>query len=525
MAERYGNLFGTVFGNTFGSSLGGGFIAAFIMDSNGITKGTNNSPNNNSISEHGVDTDFSQVTVNEKIADTGGANPVDTQGGAFTTLFGPVPLRSHFSTGTSQRFGVEITFGRRLYAIDPRFSYVTTCAITSAELHTHWLPTATFPSVGDNFYTIEKKRLKALEASTGRTVKVIVCDLGANDANNSTPANAMQTNMGTMVTQLHADFPEAVIIWPQLCSATTFGAFVATVRTKQQAFAATAPSYFFAPNIDYATLADTAHWDNATALTIGTQLAEAAREVLGIAPTAVTGRVNFIGYGVTKFGSAGTHTADANKSTQDKDIELLIGHGGGLVASGVPALSDPAGWTKIIDRTTTAGIINSTWKVWWRKVPSGEIATDTIANIHDRSPPQATVTFTNAVENTLKRLTFRGIDPDNLVVDVSTSDIFNTNNTGPKTISGVTTTADGDEVLYLTGGTSFTSGPTVTSFTASGLANVTLISDTYFSMPDTTHTLLSFWKGTKTTAGSTGTASVSFNNNVLAIDGVIAFKS
>lgn len=518
---RIGPKIGVGIGTALGALQPG--IAALIMDSNGITKGTSNSANTNRILEHGVDTDFTAVTINSKIADTGGATPVDTPGGSFGTLFGPVPLRSHAASGVAQRFGTEITFGKQLYAISSAFAYVTVCAITAAELQSHWLPTANFPTVGSNFYTIEKTRLKALEASTGRVVRVIYCDLGANDSVNAGPAGNMQANMGTMVTQLHADFPQAVIIWPLLSLATNT-AFRNTVRTAMLAYSATAPSYFFMPNVDYATMPDISHWDDPSCLTIGTQVAEAAREMLAIAPVAVTTFPDVVGFGVTKFGNTATLTADAYKGSQDNDFEVLFGHSGCGTASGVPTISDPAGWTKIIEQTTTAGIINATWDVNVRKVPVGEIATDTVANSHDRSPPQVTCTYTNGIENMLKRITVRGPNGATLAVDTSTSDVFNTNSTGPKTISAVTTTAANELILYIVGGMTFTANPTVTSFTAAGLTNVAKVIEFSTNMPDGDWGLISIWKGFKATAGSTGTASVSFNVNVLAVDAVIAFK-
>jgi hypothetical protein len=503
---------------------GGGFIIAGIFDSNGISKGTTAGATRDILLEFGVDADFPSVTVNEKIADTGAATPTDTPGGAFGTLFGPAPLRAHAGAGVAQRFGSEITLGRQLYAIDSRFGYLTTCAITSAELQSHWLPTANFPTTPPNFYTIEKNRLKALEASTGRVVKVIYCDLGANDSVNAGPAGNMQVNMGTMVTQLHADFPSAVIIWPLLHLATGT-AFAATVRTQMLAYSATAPAYFFMPNIDYTTTPDATHWDNPTSLTIGQQIADASREMLAIAPVSTVTTPDVVGDGVTQFRSGdGTLTANAWKGTRDEDIELLFAMGGGLVASGMPALTDPAGWTNIINNTTTAGIINARWKVWWRKVPVGEYVTDTVANSHDRSPPQASVTYTNSAENTLKRIAIRGPVPSTLAVDTSISDQFNLNNTGPRTISAVTTSANNSLVVIFTGGPSFTAAPATTAFTAAGLANFTRVTESYFNFTDTTNSLISISKGTKATAGSTGTASATYNVNVMAISAVVAFK-
>lgn len=498
-------------------------IAAGIFDSNGITKGTSNSANTNRILMYGVDTDFASVTLDEKIADTGAATPTDTPGGAFGTIFGPAPLRSHAASGVAQRFGTEITFGKQLYAISPNFGYVTVDAITSASLHLHWGPNVTFPTVGANFYTIWKTRLRALEASTGRIVRVIYCDLGANDSTDATAANAMQTNMGTMVTQLHADFPNAVIIWP-LLSLATVTAFVATVRTKMLAYAATAPSYFFIPNVDYATMPDISHWDDPSCLTIGTQIAEAAREMLAIPAVSVTTSPNVVGFGVPKFGNSSPLLLDAYKGTQDQAYEVLFSHSGNLVATGMPAIADPATWTTLIDNTTTAGIINARWKVHGRKVPVGEIATDTVTNSHDRSPPQASIAITTGLENMAMRVTVLGPTGATLAVDVADSDQFNTNNTGPKTIKAVTTTAANEMILYIVGGMTFTANPTVTSFTAAGLTNVSRVIEFSTNMPDGDWGLISIWKGFKATAGSTGTASATFNVNVLAVDAVIAFK-
>lgn len=522
MGSVVGSKVGSILSSLFNldTEFPGGDIAAIWGDSNIITKGTNNSANTNSILEYGVDTDFPTITVDEHIFDTGGATPSDPP--VLTTSFGPVPLRSHAASGNAQRFGSEITFAKQLNAIRNTFGYVVTAAYTSAELQTHWLPSATFPTVGPNLYTIEKTRLKAVEATTGRTVRVIYCDLGANDSVSAGPAGNMQTNMGTMVTQMHADFPNAVIIWP-LLSAATATANVATVRTKMLAYSATAPSYFFMPNVDYATMPDISHWDNYSCLTIGTQIAEAARETMGISPVAVTGSPDVVGYGVTQFGNGASLTFQPYKGTQDGDIVVLFAHGGGLTASGVPALSDPAGWTKIIDRTTTAGIINASWKVWTRKVPNGEIATDTVANSHDRTSPAATVTFTNAVENMGRMVTIRGPVPATLAVDTSTSDIFNLNNTGPRTLSALTTGANLALILYFVGGMTFTANPTTSAFTNGGLTGLARVTEFSTNMPDGDWGLISVYKGFKATTGSTGTASATFNVNVLAVDGIISF--
>lgn len=505
-----------------GSSGSGVSIALLWFDSNGICKGTN-ATNSTIVKEFNVDVAFPGVTLNSQIADTGGATP--TYPLTFTQ-FGPTSLIA-YNPGASQGFGPEVPIGRALNAISSSFTYVVKCAVTASELHSHWLPTSTsVQGDGKNLYATQRDRARALEASTGGTVKVIYLDLGANDSVNTTPANAMQTNMGAMVAQLHADFPSAVIVWPLLTLATAT-TFVATVRTKMLAYASTAPSYFMMPNLDDSQLSDASHWNNRAVLTVGPRLGDAARELLGIAPATAGPAPDIVGNGVTFATNALTLLADAAGGTRDGDLELAFCCVSGATPGGGAALqtiSDPAGWTIETGGQTTGGGITGTWRVWSRQVAAGEIAADSVPPSRDRRPPQASVTIVNAVENIFKRITIRGPTPFTLAVEAKISDSYNTAlSTGPKTMSAVTTGGPNRLIVYFTGGLFFSANGVIT-ITAAGVTGLTKFCETYHSMPDTGQPVHSIWKATKATLGSTLTASQTSTLNNLQISSVLAIS-
>lgn len=483
-------------------------IALVIGDS--IVGGTVDANNIGAVLENGVDTADSLVTL-AALRATSTTDPPP-----FGAEFGPTGLVA-FNPGAVPGFGPEITVGRTLNAISPSFGYVVKCGITSSFLATHWLPTATYGSSlsGGNLYRNQVARAHAYETSTGRLVRVIYVNLGTNDASDSTASSNMATNMATMVNQLHVDFPYAVIVWP-LINVNTVQTNTTTVRTQQTTYASTAPSFFRLVNIDELTLADILHPDTPSILHLGKKVARAGADLRSIPRVVPSPAPAIVGNGVSLFGGAGTYSPLGDPETRFGDTEFAIYQCSGATpggGAGTMTITGPGGlWTLVTNGQTTSTGFTCTWAIYKRPVQSGESGTGTLAT--------ASATFANATDCIAKRITARG-PTGTQDVDVSASTVLNAFGTGPFTIGALTTTADNGLVIYIVGGPPVSTG-NVSTLTASGLANVSKYTESYYpvsGMPS-----LGIWTGTLAAHGSTLTASVSFSASTIAYAAAIAVK-
>lgn len=511
---RVGVAVGVLPGTAIGASadpIGGAGDPLILVIGDSIVGGTVDANDIGAVHENGVDSAFAPVTLAAlRAANTNDPPP-------FSAEQGPTALIA-FNPGGVPGFGPSITLGRTANAISSSFGYEVTCGITSSLLRLHWLPTSTYGSSlsGGNLYRNQRDRAHAYEALAGRQVQIIYVNLGTNDASDTTAANAMAANMATMVAQLHADFPAAVIVWP-LINVNTVQTFTTTVRTQQTTYASTAPSYVRVLNIDELTLADIVHPNTPSILHLGKKVARAAADLRSIPRVAPTPAPAIVGNGVSLFGGGATLSPLGDPETQLGDTELLIAQSSGVTPGGGAALMTIVGpgglWTLVTNGQTTAAGFTCTWAVYKRAVQSGESGTGTLAT--------ATVTFANSTDNIAKRITVRGPVSGNQAVDTSASTVLNLFSAGPFAVPALTTTADNALVIYIVGGPPTGAG-NVSTLTAVGLANVAKYTESYY--PTVGFPSLGIWTGALAAHGSTGAASLSFSLSTIAYAAAIAIK-
>lgn len=138
--------------------------------------------------------------------------------------------------GAIPKMGVELTLGRTLGSI----SHIYKFAISGSNLHSDWNPDGTYPTqppgepnVYSQFVTGVQEQL----ATSGARLGAIVWIQANGDCTTVENASAYQANLTAFEARLRADLGDDwVFIFDR--AHTTFGAFAATVRAGQAAFAA-----------------------------------------------------------------------------------------------------------------------------------------------------------------------------------------------------------------------------------------------------------------------------------------------
>jgi hypothetical protein len=472
-----------------------------------------------------VDSAFAPVTfASDQAANTNDPPP-------FGAEIGPESLVA-YNPGLSPGFGFEITLMKTLYALSPKYAYLVKCGIISALLDAHWLPTANYPTTSPNLYASQIARIKAYETSTGRRTAIVIVVLGTNDGSSSGAAGRMAANMAAMVTQLHSDFPDAVIVWP-LVNINTVQTpdNIPTVRTQMLTYAATAPAYFMMPNIDHFQLAagDPFHWDTPYVLAAGHTFAYAAYDLAGRTRPSVTTTPAVVGIGVPlkADGASATLTPLPEAGTLDGDTTLAfcmtqsVTPGGG---AGTQTISCSAGWTIVAGASgqSSATGFTTTWAVYKRKVPTGEVETDSLSPSKDRRAAAPTFTIANGGDSVAQVITVRGPTSGAQDVDASQLASLNAFSTGPHTVPAFSTTSDHDLVLYFVGGGG--SPGNASTLTALGVTGLTKIGEANFAFTSGDNVVLGLYASSKALAGSVGTASLSFTNATLVFASAIALK-
>ena len=177
----------------------------------------------------------SNVLLRCAVTDSGGAEfnslyPGSTwwrdlrlSGGATDSIHADFGSMSPTSAG---KFGIERPLRERFCA------HFTSVAEGATKLSRDWLPTTQY------MYVRARAQLDASLARLGRSaLDGVVWWQGTNDANDSSAANAYQTNLGTLFTDLRSHYGafKLVIVYMHVNDPSTFAA---TVRTKQEAYVA-----------------------------------------------------------------------------------------------------------------------------------------------------------------------------------------------------------------------------------------------------------------------------------------------
>lgn len=369
-----------------------------------------------------------------------------------------------------------------------------------------WLPASTYmlATTGTNLYNTWKNRTKSHESNCSRKLDLVIVNLGTNDAANNPDANAFAANMGTFNTQVHADFPNAKIVWVGTHSATG-NTFTSTVITQQNTYASTAPAYFALIKINDTTLVgDLLHYSQLAAITVGDRAIIAGLDLLGFARRTVTVSPDVVSWGPASFGS-GALAPLAPADIRNGDL-LLMYVGSGITSV---AITTPATWTLVASASSTASGVTEQYAIFSKAVTTvelnannGTIAQTSVADISD--------------ENVAQIFCIRGPNL-NPTVDVSNAFVSNIFGQGPITPTGVTTTSANDTVFVFAGGFSGGIGGGM-SVTNAGLTNVAKFKEGSYQLPDTGFQLVTLTRGQKVAAGATGVSSVtSLTNMVMGV--------
>jgi hypothetical protein len=503
-----------------GASSDGDSIILLLGDS--IVVGTGNDAlGNGSPLWFSVDTEFNPVTLASHQALSPTTPP-------FSSEIGPTALVA-YAPGAVLAFGPEVMLGRTANTLSSRFGYIVKAGIGGSLLDTHWNPTGTFPAAGaGNLLNTEIARAQAYEASTGRRVRIIYVNLLTNDAGDAGASSRVAANMTAMVAALHAVWPNASIVWP-LIHVGTVQANTATVRTAQLSYASTAPDYFKLLNIDRYSLQDALHPDTTAVLDMGKIVAYQGADMQSIAREAATTTPRLIGQGVPVFanGASPTLTPLPDPGTLDADTTLAFcltnstTPGGG---AGTQTISCSAGWTLVAGASgqVTAVGFTTTWAVYKRTVPNGEVGTNTVPPSVDAAAAPPTFTIANGGDSLAQVFSVRGPTAGNQDVDASQVAVLNSFGTGPFTIPTWTTTADQDLVLYIVGGAGSVGNSS--TLTAAGVTGLTKLGESLFSFSSGDTVTWALYVGTRPTHGAIGTASLSFAINTLVFASALAIK-
>lgn len=497
--------------------------AIILAIGNSIVVGTGNDASRNDAPHwFGVATSFPSVTFASHQALSPNLPP-------FSGEIGPEFLVA-YAPGATLAFGPEIMLGKTAFALSSKFAYIVKAGIGGALLDTHWHPTGTFPASGaGNLFNTEVARAQAYEVSTGRKVRLIFVDLLTNDAGDAGAAGRVVANMGAMVSALHAAFPNASIVWP-LIHISTGQANTAAVRTAQLLYASSAPSYFRLINIDRHGLQDTLHPDTRAVLDFPRAVAYQGGDMQGIARQVAVTTPALVGQGVpvTSNGASSTLTPLPEPGTMDKDTCLAycftnsITPGGG---AGTQTITCSAGWTLIpsaSSQVTNSGF-TSTWALYKRKVPDGEIATNTVPPSVDAAAAAPTFTIANGGDNLAQVFTVRGTVPGSQDVDASmAANALGSFGTGPFTVPSFTTLTDNDLVIYIVAGAGLAGN--VATLTVAGVTGLTRIGETTFSFSSGDTVGWSVHVGTRASHGAIGTGSLSFAASAIPTLSGVALK-
>lgn len=404
--------------------------------------------------------------------------------------------------------GPELTLAQTLNGLTPT-PCVIKRAITGSTLATEWLPTATYPAAGaGNLYNTTVADFHSFEAQVKRPFDAMVVYLGTNDAANAGQAGAFSANMTAMAAALRADFGAGFkIVWVRASSAVP-NPFIGTVQTAEDAVD-TADANMVLVNYEDLPVDGTFHVTTNGHVTLGQRMSFAVTDLAGIARQTVAVTPQIVGAGPVAFGT-GNLTVVPYSGEINGDLEVLVVVVG-KVAGTTPT---PAGWTLVGSAATTAAGETHRMGVFTRQV------TTALLNANAGHMPVASYVFDTTTRNAGKIFTIRG-PAANPLVDVSQFTTPNTVGQGPTTLTGVTTTANNELVLLITGG-GCGSDPAITT-TMAGLTGVTLFQNTNGNIL-TDREAITVTVGSRAALGATGNGSFSSDKNMVALGCVLGVK-
>jgi hypothetical protein len=450
----------------------------------------------------------------DKIYGTSAGEPVPT----FD--MGRGPLRAA-NVSSFPGFGPEVSFGKEIFSLLNGFGAAPTqsntpwlvcCSISGVRL-LDCLPAASYgtstPTFGGlNFYNFAKARYRAAEAASGRTLSLLVSDLGPNDGANATDAALVASRWVTFWTQFLIDFPGAQLVLLQM-NVNCDSSFRPTVVRPQMLLASQEiVGCRLVVADDQGLNSDNIHYGARRIYTIGQRLAAAARDQLGLLPRTTTIPA-FLGYGQPEFhpvsGSSTTLKPAAYAMTGDKHLQLLLcasnkWPSGTYVA--IPSPTIPAsGWTQLGNATQAFGTATQGFALFSRPVAQADLDTN------DHNAPGATILLSND-ESYCKLFTLFGAGALALDGSVVTSKETSFSNSD-FAMAGPTTTKNNSLVViaFVTQGGGLSLGEHFAVVNAN-LANLTIITDEPYALNTGNFGVLVVAVGTKVTAGAVGNTTI-----------------
>lgn len=268
-----------------------------------------------------------------------------------------------FPAGTA---GVELSLGRYLVDNDPDTEwYLAAMGVDSSGLADEWL-NAAFPASGGALLAQFKSFISARLAETGAELAGISWIQGENDAVESPDNTDYLTNLGVLFeTELRPLYGSAFkVILHRLISKYSGGSS-AVIRAAQEGFCVGKSNAQFTIGDDLS-LRDSAHYDDASVVTLGQRIGAAVLRSSMPSP-------GWKAVGVPSHASSVSGLTPSLPVFEVGDVAILV-----VAGIGLGVYATPAGWTPI--RAETSGAVSAQVRTWYRVLQAGDVA-PTIADI------------------------------------------------------------------------------------------------------------------------------------------------
>jgi hypothetical protein len=424
---------------------------------------------------------------------------------------------SLYASPGSQCMGFEMTMGPALVARGVATPIIPKWGVVGSTLAVEWNPTGSYPAAGaGNLFNLMIAQMLFWQTNTGKKIGAVTVSLGTNDAANSGQASAFQANMGTFCTAIRTALSNAslIICWIKTNPDVAGNAFTSTVISQQVAYAATDPLCLLIDQGDTLLVSDHLHNTDGGYCTVGSRIGHAIATAKGIAPQAIVGAPDWVGFGPIAASTTDpvgvSYGGEINGDLQVATLRLQ------LTGASVPTATAPSGWTEIGHTSSTSSGVTIALYVYKRPVTTALINAN-----NGHMPPTTFVNDHVANGNAVKIYTLRGPSL-NPTVDAFAFTASNTIGTGPVTVPALATGAANTRVALFTGGFAGSASTTMTE------TNGTLVGFSEFS--DCTITISAnnnlhvMASGSLAAAGSSGTFAASSSAGVIQCNAVISFK-
>lgn len=414
-----------------------------------------------------------------------------------------------YAIGGVAGFGAEMAIAQEFLAAgqSPVIIKIAVSGTTCAQ----WLLGSGYPAATD-LYTQARTYIRAQAAAHGAQVAGFAIFLGGNDGTDVNLANALQANLLTLSTRLHADFGAVPLVLVK-SNDNTDVTFLATVRTAQAAAAAADTTISLVDDDDLNLVSDRLHFNAEAYISLGQRIAYTMLTRLGVSVARPSTAPALMGYGPETYGP-GTGEPAGWGGAIAGDLEVLVAMS--LTASGANnAITTPTGWTAISNTASTATDGTSTTRV----AAYSRVVDSTMLNANGGHTAATSIAAANAI-NFSRIYTIRGpnLNPTVDTALVSTNAGFVT----AVTINQITPSTAG-LALVVPGGfrTNATANPV--TVTMAGLSSLTDRGGGNRDNGDSNFGTIAQWTG-RSAGGATGSGTATFALGTLGYVELIGVK-